>query len=296
MRRSTRAARTLPAAIAALAVLCLGSLGSSAQPQPDAPVAAQRSGGRVAIDVTDLARRFGWNASDADGTLTLRTPHGILTAFDGAPDALWQAAGAPEATVVPLSMPPRRTDRAWFVPADLLQVLGVEVEGEGVEMPGGVAPLAFPPRAEAGDGFELAPLGPGMIGLRFFAPGPAGPDTVSLLLADLALLALAVPEHRAVLDAVLVDGPMADAHPLLVTVTAVAPMSWEPTLVFEQGDVRFEARHPFRFQLVSGSAQWVEPDAPAIGVVLLPSRLSLEQPLRVQWGDRTADVVFRPGR
>ena len=270
--------------------------GALGQPTPNVPVPAMRSAGSVLVDLTELARRYGWSASDSGDSLTLRTDAGILTVFASSPDALWQAAGRASAADVPLSTPPQRSGGAWFVPEDLLQVLGVGLDGDRVQVPGGAAGLALPPSTSMGDGYELAPLGAGTVGLRFFEAGAAGSDTLSLLLSDLALLALVVPEQRQVLDAVLVDGPLADGHPLLVTVTALAPTPWDASLVFEQGDRRFEATHPFRFQLVTGSPERVASDAPAVGVILLPERFSLEEPLVVRWGERSAEVTFRPGR
>lgn len=253
-----------------------------------------RAADRVLVDLTALSQRYGWSVSVSAGSITVRTETGILTAFADSPDALWQRSGEAEAATVPLSMPPRHTAAGWFVPEDMLQVLDVELENEAVTVPGGLARLAFPTTATVGDGFEVARLGSGMVALRFFGSGSAGSDTVSLLLSDLALLALVVPEQREVLDRLLVEGPLADDHPLLVTVTAVAPADWDPAFVFEQGDIRFEIRHPFRFQIVSGSSERVTPEAPAVGVALLPARFSLEQPLIVRWGGVTAEVTFRP--
>lgn len=268
----------------------------SAQSSGGDPVPAVRAAGRVLVELTTLARRHGWSASASGASLTVRSSRGILTVFHAAPDVLWQPAGEAEAVVIPMSTPPQSTPAGWFVPEDLLQVLGIEIVGGAVSVPGGTAPLAFPPSPVAGDGFEVAQLGGGATGLRFFASGAAGGEAVSMLVADLALLALAVPEQRAVLDRVLVEGPMAEEHPLLVTVTAVGAAGWEPTLVFEQGDLRFEARYPFRFQLVAGDAERVSPEQPAVGVVLLPARFSLEDPLWIHWGGATGEVTFRPGR
>ena len=282
----------------ALAIIAAGLLTGAClgQESPEAAIPALRSAGQTLIDLTALARRYGWSASDGGDALTLRTDAGILTVFDGAPDVLWQAADQANAADVPLSTPPQRSGAAWFVPEDLLQVLGIDLEGDRVPVPGGMAPLALPPAATAGDGYELAPLGAGTVGLRLFEAGAAGPDTLSLLLSDLALLALVVPEQRQVLDAVLIDGPLADGHPLLVTATALAPTPWVASLVFEQGALRFEAKHPFRFQMVAGSPEHVAPGAPAIGVILLPERFSLEEPLVVRWRERAVEVTFRPGR
>jgi len=278
-------------------MLLLCSFGwAGAQGLETEPIAAMRAADRILVDLTALSQRYGWSVSVFDGSITVRTGTGILTVFADSPDALWQRAGDVEPATVPLSMPPRETDAGWFVPEDMLQVLDIEVVNEAVSVPGGLAPLSFPPTATVGDGFEVARLGSGMIALRFFGSGTAGSDTVSLLLSDLALLALVVPEQRDVLDRLLVDGPLANDHPLLVTVTAVAPADWEPAFVFEQGDIRFEVRYPFRVQVVSGSFERVTPDAPAVGVVLLPARFSLDRPMTVRWSGVTAEVTFRPGR
>lgn len=290
-----RSWRGLLAASLAVAGMLPFGLGC-AQSGPEDPVPAVHAAGRVLVDLTTLARRHGWSASASGASLTVRSERGILTVFHHAPDALWQPDGEADALVVPLSTPPQSTPAGWFVPEDLLQVLGIEITGDAVSVPGGTAALAFPPAPVAGDGFEVARLGGGAMGLRFFAAAAAGGEAVSMLVADLALLALAVPEQRALLDRLLVEGPMAEEHPLLVTVTALGPAGWEPTLVFEQGDLRFEARYPFRFQLVTGDAEQVSPERPAVGVVLLPARFSLEDPLRILWGGATGEVTFRPGR
>ena len=273
-------------------LLALGTvLGQTADPVP-----ALRSGARVLVDVSTLALRFGWSVSASADAFTVRTQGGILTLFGASPDAVWQSVEATEPTTVPLSQPPRVHDGAWYAPLDALEVLGVEATAEAVAVPGGTAPLAFPPQVADGAGYEVVDLGNGVNALRLFQPAPSGPDGLSMLVADLALLALAMPEQQDVLDQVLTDGPMATDHPLLITVTSLAPVAWDPSLVFEQGGLRFEASHPFRFQLVEGSVDQVGPDRPAVGVALLPARFSLEEPLTVRWGDAAADITFRPGR
>ena len=260
------------------------------------PVPALRSGARVLIDVSTLARRFGWSVSASADALTVRTQRGILTLFGASPDALWQEAGAADPTTVPLSQPARVRDGAWFAPIDALEVLGIEVTADAVAVPGGTAPLAFPPQVADGAGYEVVDLGNGVRALRLFQPGPSGPDALSMLITDLALLALAMPDQQDVLDRVLTDGPMATDHPLLITVTSLDPVPWDASLVLEQGGLRFEASHPFRFQLVEGSVDQVGPDRPAVGVALVPARFSLEEPLTLRWGDAVADITFRPGR
>lgn len=286
-----RGALAFAVVVAGLLCLCAPPL-ARAQPEP---VAGERLEGRVLIDILDVSRRFGWSTSASDGALTIRADNGILTLLLGSPDALWQAAGG-EPETVPLSMPPIVRRGAWLAPPDALEVVGVVFDGARVHVPGGAAPVALPEPAVAGRDHEVAHLGNGVVGLRFFGRGVDGLESLSLLLTDLRLLALAVPEHRSDLDAALVDGPMADDHPLLATVTARTTSSWEPALVFEQGDLRFEARYPFRFQLARGSPESVGPDAPAVGVVLLPAGFALDRPLTVRWGELSAEITFRPGR
>lgn len=289
-----RPRRRFAALIVAATVLLSGV--ATVLAQPAEPVPAIRSADRVLIDLASLARRYGWSVSGAADAFTVRTGSGILTLFAASPDALWQPTGAAVPVTVPLSMPPEATAGAWYAPADALEVIGVAVTGDAVEVPAGTAPLAFPPQAAAGAGYEVVDLGHGVRALRVFRPGAAAPDGLSMLIADLALLALALPEHQDVLDRVLMDGPMATDHPLLVTVTALEPVAWEASLVFEQAGLRFEARHPFRFQLVEGDVDRVAPGRPAVGVALVPARFSLEAPLTVRWSDVAAEVTFRPGR
>lgn len=266
------------------------------QPATLDPVPAMRASGRVLVDLEALARRYGWSSTEQAGTLTLRTGTGILTLFSASPDALWQPTGDDASVTVPLSMPPQVVGDAWYVPDDVLDLLGVARPGASVAVPGGTALLAFPPEPAAGEGYEVVDLGFGVVGVRFYQAGPTGPETLSMLVADLALLALAIPDQRGLLDDILTEGPMASDHPFLVTVTAVEPTTWVPSLTFIQRDLHFEARHPFRFQLVEGDAATVAPDRPVVGVALLPPRFDLEAPLRIRWGDVEAEVTFRPRR
>lgn len=269
---------------------------SFGQPATFDPVPAVRASGRVLVDLEALARRYGWSSTEQAGTLTLRTEAGILTLFSASPDALWQPTGNDAPVTVPLSMPPRVLGGAWHVPDDVLDLLGVARPHGAVAVPGGTAPLVFPPEPAAGEGYEVVDLGFGVVGVRFYQAGPAGQETLSMLVADLALLALALPDQQDLLDDILTQGPMATDHPFLVTVTALEPVTWDPSLTFSQRDLRFEARHPFRFQLVEGEAVTVAPDHPVVGVALLPPRFDLEAPLRIRWGDVEAEVTFRPRR
>lgn len=289
MTRPPRPALAGPV-LAALWLLLAFAVASSQTPSVD----GLRISGSDYYALDDLARALGYSVGEGDGSVTIRTPNGVLTVFDGSPDALWQAAagGEPERRVA--ALPVARVDGRWFLPPDLLDALGARLQGDVVLLDDGRRlSVAFPPPAVlyTARSAEVVDLGYGVPGLRFYAAGAQGAETVSLLLVDLGLLPLVFPEQRERLDAFV--GGLDQDKPLYVVVTALTPSEWESALQFSQGDRSLEVRYPFRLRLLDGDANRVAPDSPAVGLVLLPDRFNLREPLTVRWGEVSASVTFR---
>jgi hypothetical protein len=245
------------------------------------------------VDAVALARQLGMVVSEDVNSLTLRSSKGVLTLFEESPDAIWQPRGAPAAGETSLSAPVMRTDDAWWLPVDALSFFGLIFVDGRIEGPDGIElRLAFRPEPRpAGRDGEVVDLGQGVPGLRLFAAGDAGPATQSMLLADAGLLGLAMPEERARFDE-LVRQAGRD-HVLVVVVTAAVEGEWESAVTFSQGSVETQARHPFRLRLLDGDVALVGPQAPAIGVILLPESFNLREPMRVAWGAASASITFR---
>ena len=245
------------------------------------------------VDAEVLAQQLGLLMSEAGGTLTLRGDNGILTLFPDSSVALWQPRGENSSREESLSAAVRHRDDGWWLPVDVLSYLGLWLHDGIAEGPDNlVLRLRFPPAAPvSGQGAELVDLGTGVPGLRLFAAGRAGPATQSMLLADAGLLGLAVPEQRSSFDELVAAS--GDDHPLLVFVTAAASSEWEMRIEFSQGQMSLEVKYPFRLRLLEGQPARVAPDAPVVGVVLLPQGFDLRRPIDVRWGGASATVTFR---
>lgn len=253
---------------------------------------ARRDGAWTLVAGDDLARALGAAWSDDGRAFTLRAPQGVLTAFAGEADALWQPAGG-EAQVVPAALPAQRVDGRWFLPEDLLGVLGARVDGATLRLPGGGArPLALPaPPATATDRAEVVALGPGVEALRLFAPSVDGEAAVSLLAVDLGLLALAFPEQRAALDGVLRE--LGDVKALFLTVTAVAEAAWQPAVYVVQDGRETLLSAPFSVQVLAGEPDRVTADAPVVAVAFLPVDVDLRRPLTLRWAGASGTWTLR---
>jgi hypothetical protein len=272
--------------------VALAILWSAALAQPS--VAALRVDGTPYYALETVVLALGALSSGDDGSLSVTAATGVLTLFDGAPDGLWRGDGDGGAAEVSFAAPVLQRSGGWYVPADVLDFLGVEAGPEALTLPDGRSlPVAFPPPPLAGEGggAELEDLGNGVTGLRFFAPGPSGPDDLSLLVIDLSLLPLVFPEQRSALDAVLTE--LERDRPLYFVLTSLAAAPWEPTFVLSQGERTFEARHPFRVRILDGDPATVAPDAPVIGVILLPEAFRLDAPLGITWGGVASEITFR---
>ncbi|UCH25564.1 MAG: hypothetical protein JSV66_16785 [Trueperaceae bacterium] len=257
-------------------------------------ISALKRFGATFFSLTELSRYLRFQATESTGNLTVRTPHGILIVFDGSPDVLWQPAAGSGPEDQSFSAPVIVEGGDWYAPEDLLQLFGIGLVDDALVLPGGGRlGLSFPQvlAAVSGDSYELIDLGNRVPALRYYAPGSAGPETISLLLVDLGLLALAYPEQQQQLDAFMSD--IDRDRPLYFIVTGIQEGMWETSFLFQQGGVSLEVRYPFRVRLLEGEAGVVGPDRPVAGLILLPDEFNLRVPMRVTWSGVSAEVTFR---
>ena len=260
--------------------------------QGGAAIDARADGAWTLVAGDDLARALGATFSDDGRAFTLRAASGVLTVFAEDVDALWQPAGGAAPTVVSAALPARRIDDRWFVPEDLLGVLGARVDGAELHLPGGATRALARPRTTVTDGAsEVVPLGPGIEALRLFVDGPGGEASVSLLAVDLGLLALAFPEQQRALDEVLRD--LRHEKVLFLTVTASAEAAWQPAIYVLQDGRETLLAAPFSVQVLVGDPARVAPDEPVVAVAFLPESLDLRRPLTVRWAGVSGTWTLR---
>lgn len=262
--------------------------------EPSWPLAARSQGPFRFVSAGDLARALGAPlVSTAEG-LTLRVETGVLTVFAGAPDALWQARGARQATEVAAFAPPLRAGDAWYLPEDLLGVLGVHLVGDVAVLPdGGRRPLSFPvvPAPQAPAAAEVLELAPAVPALRLYAASPAGAHAVSLLAVDLGMLALAFPEQQAALDAQLRE--FTGVKALFLVVSSLGPSAWDPALYVRQDGREHLLRAPLDVQVLDGDPAAVRPGAPVAAVAFLPNDVDLRRPLTLRWAGASGTLTLR---
>jgi hypothetical protein len=281
-----RAARSWAPLLAALALAWGGAQGEGEA------IAARADGPWTLVAIDDVARALGapWTA-DA-GSLTLRAPNGVLVAFLDSPDAWWQGVGDRASGLVSAALPVVRIDGRWYLPEDLLGVLGVRVEGAVLWLPDGRGrPLALARPAERAGYAELVPLGPGVEGLRLYAAAAAGPDAVSLLAVDLGLVGLAFPDQQAALDVVLRD--LRAERALFLVVTALAEAAWQPAIYVVQDGRETLLQAPLTLQVLEGDPARVAPGFPVAAVAFLPLDLDLRRPLTVRWAGVSGSWTLR---
>ncbi|MFN2321807.1 MAG: hypothetical protein ABR510_02440 [Trueperaceae bacterium] len=275
----------------ALVAMACAALAWAAAQGPS-PVDARADGSWTLVAGDDLARALGAAWSDDGRAFTLRVATGVLTVFEGDVDALWQPAGGADPTVVSAALPARRIDDRWYVPEDLLGVLGARVDGALLHLPGGATrPLLLPRTAVADAASELVPLGPGVEALRLFVNGGDGDASVSLLVVDLGLLALAFPAQQSALDAVLRD--LSAERALFLTVTATAQAAWQPAIYVVQNGRETLLAEPFAVQVLAGDPARVAPGEPVVAVAFLPDHLDLRRPLTVRWAGVSGTWTLR---
>ena len=268
--------------------LALGSLAS-------AEVNAVMLAGTPHVSLSQLARSQGYSTSEAAGSLTVRTQSGVLVVFQDSPEALWRpAAGSEQGGEVSLSTPVVYGSGAWYAPEDVLHLLGMHLEGDMLVLQTSRRlSLAFPETEQASPAgaFETVQLGPGVFGLALYSSGIAGPDTLSMLLVDTALLSLALPEQQREVDAFMAT--VDRGRPLYFVLTALGESPWESELTVAQGGRSARLRYPNDLHVLQGETGTVGPDAPVSGVILLPEWINLRAAVTLRWGDTEAEFRFR---
>jgi hypothetical protein len=256
------------------------------------PLAARAEGPWRLIAIDDLARALGAPWREEQGSLTLRTAGGVLVAFVDSPDAWWQGLGDREANLVSAAMPVASIDGRYFLPEDMLGVLGVRVVGDALILPDGRArPLAIPRPLERAGLSEVVSLGPGVEGLRLYAAAASGPDVVSLLAVDLGLLGLAFPAQQVALDVVLRELKAEKA--LFLVVTALADAAWQPAVYVVQDGIETLLSAPLTLQVLDGDPASVGPGRPVAAVAFLPPDLDLRRPLTLRWAGVSGTWTLR---
>ncbi|MDF1523783.1 MAG: hypothetical protein P1P87_13325, partial [Trueperaceae bacterium] len=169
---------------------------------------------------------------------------------------------------------------------------GVRLDGATLRLPdGGTRTLVVAREPSVGGVAEVVALGPGVEGLRLYADGAGGPGSVSLLAVDLGLLALALPEQREALDAVLRE--LRAEKALFLTVTALVATPWDGALYVAQDGREVLLSAPFTVQVLEGDPERVAPDAPLAAVAFLPAEFDLRRPLSLRWAGASGSWTLR---
>lgn len=250
-------------------------------------ISARRDAGVLYISLSDVAKQLGYSVSEGSGSLTIRFASTVLTVFDDSPDITLNGSDETLSSSVFKS-------GDWFAPDDALSFLNVSLEGEALILPDGhrVA-LEFPAtRATFGSSkWEQVELGNSVTGVSFYMSGSAGDETVSVLMLDLKLLALAFPEQQKALDAV--SSKFTKGKPIYFLVTALADSTWESSFTLEQDGKVLQYQAPGSLSLLEGDPNTVTPSTPVSGVLVLPDWVNLREPINVTWSGITASVQFR---
>ena len=245
------------------------------------------------VAAPDLARALGAPLVSGPAGLTLRADTGILTLFAGAPDALWQGRGAAAPLELASFAPPLLEDDVWYVPEDLLEVLGVRILADVALLPDGRSwPLRFAADAPLGDGsYEVLELAPAVPALRIYADVEPGDQALSLLAVDLGMLALAFPEQRAAFDAELRG--LGGEKALFLAVSSLVPTAFEPVIAVRQGGVEVLLRPPLELQVLDGDPADVGPGSPVAAAAFIPAGFDLRQPLSVRFRGVSGSITLR---
>lgn len=253
--------------------------------------------GTTYVSLNDVAQRLGYSTNRSGNSLTVRAGAGVVVVFADSPDILFKPSDSAEAlerSDQSLALPVLRQKGEWFAPEQLFELLKFDVSKHSLTTQDGrTFALDFPPEPfyVASDRYDLVELGNGVTGLTYYVPGSTGPETLSLLVADLSLLSLALPEQQRSLDGVLAK--LRDQKPLYFTLTALAGAQWSPNFTVAQGGQREILQAPFRVQVLDGAEGTVSPEKPVSGLILLPDWVNVRQPLELTWSDITARVQFR---
>ena len=235
--------------------------------------------------------------SRSGNSFTVRAQAGVVVVFENSPDILFKPSDSAEAlerSDQSLALPVIQQEGEWFAPGQLLELLDFEVsEGSLTTQDGRSFSLRFPPEPfyTASDRYEVLELANGVPALAFYVPGSVGPETLSLLITDLSLLSLALPEQQRDLDSAMAK--FRDQKPLYFTLTALAQASWQTGFTVAQGGRREFLQAPFRVQILTGAEGVVGPETPVSGLILLPDWVNVREPLELTWSDISARVQFR---
>jgi hypothetical protein len=251
-------------------------------------VSARRVAGTLYVSLSDVATRLGYSVSESAGSFTVRFDNTVLTVFANSPDI---TLNGEENT---LSSPAFQEKNEWFAPDDSLSFLNVTLTGTSLSFPDGkMVTLEFPTSSTTfssprSDSIEL---GNSVTGLAFYASGSAGEETVSVLMLDLGLMALAFPDQQKAFDAV--SSKFTQGKPIYFIVTALADSPWQSSFTIEQQGRVLQYQAGSSLSLLEGDPNTVTPNTPVSGVLVLPDWVNLRQPVRVTWLGITASVQFR---
>lgn len=269
--------------------------------QSTAFVTAEVRGATVYLEALELGRALGVVAHADGHVLTWRGFNGPVTLFAGSADALVQFPGDAGTTDVALAAPVLQREGSWYVPLDALPLFGVEVppftgRPTHLPLPNGSelglryredAPAVPAPVVTGRASWELAQAP--LAGVRFFDG-----EGASLLLVDLALVPLAEPSLTSEVDRAIDRARESGGdHVLLLLVTAVDELPWDPTIRFRQDGRALEVSTPYRLLVEAGQEGAVSPSEPVLGAVLLPPAFSLYREMEVEWAGVSAVVRFR---
>jgi hypothetical protein len=253
-----------------------------------AQVSARRVAGAVVVSLSDITTTLGYSVSESAGSFTIRFDNTVLTLFDQSPDITLNGA---EDT---LSSNAFEEKNEWFAPDDALSFLNVTLNGTTLTFPNGQsASLEFPTNPTTFSSARTATidLGNSVTGTAFYASGNAGDETVSVLMLDLKLLALAFPEQQKEFDAL--SSKFTKGKPIYFLVTALADSPWQSSFTLEQDGKVLQYQAPNSLSLLEGDPNTVTPSTPVSGVLVLPDWVNLRAPVTVTWSGITASVQFR---
>jgi hypothetical protein len=251
-------------------------------------ISARRVAGALYVSLTDVTTKLGYSVSGSANSFTIRFDNTVLILFEKSPDI---TINGEEDT---LSSSAFQERGEWFAPDDALSFLNVTLNGATVAFPNGqTATLEYPnsPGTIASAHTATIDLGNSVTGIAFYASGSAGDETVSVLMLDLKLLALAFPEQQKEFDAV--ASKFTKGKPIYFLVTALADSTWQSSFTIEQAGRVLQYQAPNSLSLLEGDPNTVTPNTPASGVLVLPDWVKLSQPVTVTWSGITASVQFR---
>ena len=268
--------------------LCLLALAQAQE------VSARRIGGEVYASLTTTASLLGVSTSNTATSLTLRLPQGVLVVYHASPDVSFTESGTrSEDALLAISSPVIRNSDGWFAPKDVFELFGASLTStELVLADGRNFPLSFVslfPRSTAP--LDTVDLGNGVKGVMMYAPNARGDESLSLMLVDLSLLALADPSQQNFIDSFMAN--LRDHRALFFSVTSSERRLWQSEIFFRQGEREFSARHPLSISVLQGDSSVVTSQQPALGVVLLPQGFNPRAPITIEWQGQRVSYQFK---